>query len=78
MVVNALSGACNREGMTYSNDLIRRELNKIKSKAKRAKKPLNSLTKSQLTSECSNWLSKTNDPIMIKEINDLTDQISKM
>ena len=86
MVVNALSASCNMEGLMYSSDAIRKELRTIKLQARKSRlgdgkgghRPLDPRVKSRFKNDCLKWLANTNDPTMIKEINDAADEISKM
>ena len=76
MVVNALSGSCNREGLS-AND-VASKLNAFVSQIKRLPRPLSSSNKAAITSQMNQLSSMTSDPAVKNKINSVAATVSRM
>jgi hypothetical protein len=82
MIVNALSAACNREGLVLNTkpitaDQVSNELNNLISAVKKAKKPLSTQDQQDITKRIEELRTATRDPRMLYKITQASKQMKQ-
>jgi hypothetical protein len=91
MVVNALSGSCNREGLVGKkrknrdnseaekrDEALQSKLNAVVSTISRLPKPLSPTKKQVLQEQLQQMMSMTSDQNLLSQINDVANKVSSM